>query len=94
MWHTYRMMPPDTANTLRRATARSLPRSHVALTVAQVVGGIVSGSLARIADALHTFSDAASLVIAVRARRIARRPADTTMTLGYGRAGLVAAPAT
>ena len=55
------------------------------LTVAQIVGGILSGSLALIADALHNFSDMASLVIAFVARKIARRPADERMTFGYGR---------
>ncbi|CAM4047349.1 cation diffusion facilitator family transporter [Palleronia rufa] len=61
------------------------------LTVAQVVGGILSGSLALIADALHNFSDMASLVIAFAARKIARRPADERMTFGYGRVEIVAA---
>ena len=61
------------------------------LTVAQVVGGILSGSLALIADALHNFSDMASLVIAFGARKISRRPADETMTFGYGRIEIVAA---
>lgn len=64
---------------------------NVALTVVQVIGGILSGSLAMIADALHNFSDAASLVIAIWARRIARRPADSSMTFGYARAEVVAA---
>ena len=62
-----------------------------ALTVAQVVGGVLSGSLALIADALHNLSDAASLAIAAVARRIARRPADARMTFGYARAETVAA---
>lgn len=61
------------------------------LTVAQVVGGIFAGSLALIADALHNFSDMASLVIAFAARKIARRPADERMTFGYGRIEVVAA---
>ena len=61
------------------------------LTVAQIVGGILSGSLALIADALHNFSDMASLVIAFAARKIARRPADARMTFGYGRVEIVAA---
>ena len=64
---------------------------NVGLTAAQVVGGIVSGSLALIADALHNFSDAASLGLALFARKIGRRPADKLMTFGYGRAELVAA---
>ena len=64
---------------------------NVLLTVAQIVGGIVSGSLALIADALHNFSDAASLGLALFARKIGRRPADKLMTFGYARAEVVAA---
>ncbi len=59
--------------------------------MAQIAGGLVSGSLAMIADAIHNLSDAVSLVIAYGARRIARRPADAEMTFGYGRAEVVAA---
>lgn len=64
---------------------------NMLLTVAQIVGGVVSGSLSLIADALHNFSDAASLVIAFAARKIARRPSDEDMTFGYVRAEIVAA---
>lgn len=64
---------------------------NMVLTVAQIVGGIVSGSLALIADALHNFSDAISLIIAFGARKIARRPHDANMTFGYGRVEVVAA---
>ncbi len=64
---------------------------NLLLTVLQVVGGVLSGSLALIADALHNLSDAGSLVIALVARRIARRPADASMTFGWGRAEIVAA---
>lgn len=65
--------------------------ANALLTVAQVAGGILSGSLALIADALHNFSDMAALVIAFAARKIARRPADERMTFGYGRIEIVAA---
>lgn len=64
---------------------------NVLLTLAQVVGGIVSGSLALIADALHNFSDAAALGIAWFARKIGRRPADKLMTFGYAQGEVVAA---
>ncbi|MFN3226274.1 MAG: cation diffusion facilitator family transporter [Hyphomicrobiales bacterium] len=64
---------------------------NLGLTVAQVIGGIVSGSLALIADALHNFSDAISLIIAFGARKIARRSRDAEMTFGYGRIEVVAA---
>jgi cobalt-zinc-cadmium efflux system protein len=64
---------------------------NILLTVAQVIGGIISGSMALIADAIHNLSDAISLIVALAARRIGRRPADATMTFGYGRAEVVAA---
>jgi len=61
------------------------------LTGVQIVGGILSGSLALIADAIHNLSDAVSLVIAFFARKVARQPADAEMTFGYGRAEVVGA---
>lgn len=64
---------------------------NVLLTVAQVVGGVLSGSLSLIADALHNLSDAASLVVALVARRYARKPADSRRTFGYRRAEVVGA---
>jgi cobalt-zinc-cadmium efflux system protein len=60
------------------------------LTIAQIVGGIFSGSLSLIADALHNFSDAASLLIAWVARKIGRQPADHFRTFGYKRAEVIA----
>lgn len=65
--------------------------ANAILTVVQIVGGILAGSLALIADALHNFSDMAALLIAFAARKIARRPADARMTFGYGRIEIVAA---
>lgn len=64
---------------------------NLLLTLAQIIGGLLSGSIALIADAIHNLSDALTLVIAFAARRIARRPADGQMTFGYGRAEIVAA---
>ncbi len=64
---------------------------NVLLTVAQIIGGVFSGSLALIADAIHNLSDAAALAIALIARRIARIPADQEHTFGHGRAELIGA---
>lgn len=63
---------------------------NMLLTLAQVVGGVISGSLSLIADALHNFSDAASLLIAWVARKIGRQPADHFRTFGYKRAEVIA----
>ena len=64
---------------------------NVALTLVQIAGGVLAGSLALIADAIHNLSDAVALGIAFLARKIARRPADSRMTFGYTRAEIVAA---
>ncbi|MEZ4522689.1 MAG: cation diffusion facilitator family transporter [Thermomicrobiales bacterium] len=64
---------------------------NLLLTLAQIVGGVISGSLALVADALHNFNDAASLGIALVARRVARRPADRQRTFGYQRAESIGA---
>ena len=80
-------MPPDAGD---RKVAAAIG-VNILLTLVQIAGGILSGSLALIADALHNFSDAASLVIAFAARKIARRKADAKMTFGYDRAEVVAA---
>ncbi len=65
--------------------------ANVLLTLAQIVGGLLSGSLSLIADALHNFSDAASLLIALVAIRIGRKPPDQFKTFGYKRAETIAA---
>lgn len=59
--------------------------------VAEVIGGIVSGSLALIADAGHMLADAASLALAYAGTRLARRPADDRRSFGYGRLEVLAA---
>lgn len=64
---------------------------NLVLTVAQIAGGIVSGSLSLVADAIHNLSDAISMAIAYVARRIARRPANEAWTFGYVRAEMIAA---
>lgn len=64
---------------------------NVVLTAAQIIGGAISGSLSLIADALHNLNDAASLALALGARKLGRRPADKLMTFGYSQAEVVAA---
>ena len=61
------------------------------LTVFQVIGGVLSGSLSLLSDAAHNFSDANALLIAYVARRIARRRANERYTFGYRRAELIGA---
>jgi len=64
---------------------------NVVITVAQVIGGLVSGSLALLSDALHNFSDVLSLIISYAANRLSRKKASTNRTFGYKRAEIIAA---
>ncbi len=63
---------------------------NVLLTLAQVVGGLISGSLSLIADALHNLSDASSLFIALVARKIGAKKANERYNYGYKRAEILA----
>ncbi|MDT8376251.1 MAG: cation diffusion facilitator family transporter [Mariprofundaceae bacterium] len=57
----------------------------------ELAGGLISGSLALLADAGHMVSDVAALAIASVAAQIAGKPAHKGMTYGYGRAKILAA---
>jgi cobalt-zinc-cadmium efflux system protein len=59
--------------------------------LAEAVGGIVSGSLALLADAGHMLTDTAALVLAWLAVKFARRPADWKRTYGFDRFEVLAA---
>ena len=64
---------------------------NMLITAAQVAGGLISGSLALISDALHNFSDVISLVFSFVAHKLSRRKASINNTFGYKRAELIAA---
>lgn len=64
---------------------------NLVITVAQIVGGILSGSLALISDALHNFSDVLSLVFSYVAHKLSKKKASVNQTFGYKRAELIAA---
>lgn len=59
--------------------------------VAEVVGGLLTRSLALLSDAAHMLSDVVGLLIALVAIRIARRVADRRRTFGYYRFEILAA---
>lgn len=59
--------------------------------VAEVIGGLLSGSLALLADAGHMLTDTVSLFLAWFAARMAHKPADTLRSYGYHRVQILAA---
>jgi cobalt-zinc-cadmium efflux system protein len=64
---------------------------NLVITIAQVIGGLISGSLALISDALHNFSDVLSLVFSYVAHKLSKKKASVNQTFGYKRAELIAA---
>jgi cobalt-zinc-cadmium efflux system protein len=59
--------------------------------IAEIIGGILTNSLALISDAAHMFTDTAALAISLAAIRIGKRPADSARTFGYYRFEILAA---
>jgi cobalt-zinc-cadmium efflux system protein len=64
---------------------------NIGITIAQVIGGILSGSLALLSDALHNFSDVLSLIVSYIANRLTKKKASFHKTFGYKRAEILAA---
>jgi len=79
---------PSTDNERALRIALALTGSFL---IAEVIGGVLTGSLALISDAAHMLTDTAALAIALAAIRIARRPADRRRTYGYHRFEILAA---
>ncbi|AOE50665.1 cation diffusion facilitator family transporter [Kangiella sediminilitoris] len=59
--------------------------------VVEVIGGLISGSLALLADAGHMLTDTAALLLAFYAMTLSAKPADNKRTFGYGRLQVLAA---
>ncbi len=84
----------DHAHDLRGASRRNLIISLTLIStymIAEVVGGILSGSLALIADAGHMLTDALAILMALAAMWIADKEASIERTFGYERAEVLAA---
>lgn len=64
---------------------------NTAITLLQVVGGIISGSLSLISDALHNLSDVISLILSYIANRLTQKKYTNETTFGYKRAEIMAA---
>ena len=64
---------------------------NLLITAAQVIGGILSGSLALLSDALHNFSDVLALAFSWYANKLSKKEASLNQTFGYKRAELIAA---
>lgn len=76
---------------------KNLKRVMIALVltgsfmIVEVIGGIISGSLALLADAGHMLTDTMALALAAMAFRVSQRPPDAKLTFGYQRFQVLAA---
>lgn len=64
---------------------------NLAITLAQVIGGIIANSLALLSDAVHNFNDSMSLVTTLVTKKIAKKGASSSKTFGYKRAEIIGA---
>jgi len=64
---------------------------NILITIAQFIGGLVSGSLSLLSDALHNFSDVISLIISYVASKLSKQKASASRTFGFKRAEILAA---
>lgn len=61
------------------------------ISVAEIIGGLLAGSLALLSDVVHNLNDMASLAVSYVARRLTRRWSNARKTFGYRQAEIVRA---
>ncbi|MCF8330896.1 MAG: cation diffusion facilitator family transporter [Bacteroidales bacterium] len=64
---------------------------NMAISLFQIVGGILSNSLALLSDALHNLGDGIALLIAWLANKVSQKPSSLNKTFGYKRIEILAA---
>lgn len=64
---------------------------NILFTIIEIIGGLLTNSLALLADALHDFADSFALIVAWYAEKQAKKPATSKMTFGYRRLSLLSA---
>ncbi len=64
---------------------------NLSISIAELIGGILSGSISLISDSIHNFSDVLSLIISYIANKLAKKEATENYTFGYKRSEIIAA---
>lgn len=64
---------------------------NFSITAGEIIGGIISGSLSLLSDALHNFSDSISIIISYLALKVSRRENNERLTFGYKRVEILSA---
>lgn len=87
--HAHHHALDDTTDGRRRIAIAAL--LTFSFMIAEVIGGVISGSLALLADAAHMLTDAGSLALAWLGFKLAERPADGRRSFGWARFKVLAA---
>ncbi len=64
---------------------------NAGISLAELIGGVISGSISLISDAIHNFSDVISLIVSYIANKLSKRDATEKQTFGYKRSEIIAA---
>ncbi len=64
---------------------------NAGISLAELVGGIIAGSMSLISDAIHNFSDVISLIVSYIANRLSKKASNEKQTFGYKRSEIIAA---
>ena len=64
---------------------------NLVISAAEIVGGLISGSLSLVSDAVHNLSDSVAIIFSYVSIRISEKPKSKTKTYGYNRANILAA---
>ncbi len=64
---------------------------NAGISLAELIGGIIAGSMALISDAIHNFSDVISLIVSYIANRLSQKASNEKQTFGYKRSEIIAA---
>jgi cobalt-zinc-cadmium efflux system protein len=89
--HSHAHLSPATLRNERALWTALAPTT--AFMLAEIIGGVVFGSLALISDAGHMATDVFGIALAIAAIRLGRRPPDARRTFGYERLEILAAAA-
>lgn len=80
---------PDPTNNISGSRIGITVILNIFITVAQIIGGIISGSVALLTDALHNFSDVISLILSYITNRLAKKKSTIKQTYGFKRAEIL-----
>ncbi|MBN2259574.1 MAG: cation transporter [Clostridiales bacterium] len=64
---------------------------NATITLAEIIGGLLSGSLALLSDAVHNLSDTIAIALSYYANKLSKKPKDAKRTYGYKRAEILTA---